>query len=893
MIVAAGGILATLLVVLLLVLTAEAPKPAPPVATPIRIDVDEILPTVPGPPVPKPAPEPPKPEPPAEPLDPAATLGLVQRLTTRNNMGAIVATVLLRSGQFQAFSEMQQTLQATEREIKVAARKLAGRREASHIPPRFEPGDEMLAFGPVPLDPRNPGPFVEELKTWLRLFQPGLMVLCAVQRGSSPQTIPMYFMDRSQDLVDLAARIGVDLGQRGPGPSTPRETPLSLPAELLEEARRRLASLHPHYRKSLTEEESRRVEKILEARSGSPGDVEFLRGRVLADVCGRGEADYAGLQARLAELEARLEDPGTPDTVLFKDGRKVSGKIEEETPEAIRLKGRFGALRIPREDIQKIERVSGQASELHSQYRSARGKLNPLLTLLASAKQKKLETYRELICTAILVLDPGHEAAWKELDASPRPAEASGGADADVVRLKDGATRTGIIIGETDATLTMETFVKGAKGETLGMAKTTVSKSDVSRIDRMPEEARTRARERSRSFEERKRRHAEALGQIRVEPGTLQGGACLRTTGYHFELFSTCGEDVVREATFTLNEMFEAYKKYFSIRRNGDRRIKVYLLSSRPQYVQFQQAIGANAGLAPAFYNIRENYVAAYNLVQSAEAEQIRQDIVRAEASIQDWKKRLAAEEDRVEKYVRALRQETLDRAADARRGVGIEDGRAQIQIDRWKEQRLTAIRTAERSALDQLSSLRRQANDAIQSCDRIILHNANVLVAQTRKMYETLFHEGFHAFAANYLWEEVDNRGIPRWLHEGMATYFQMSVVEAGELIHGGPNAPLLKILRENLQAGKFLPLDEVLRAGPEIYHVSHAGEVQESTSHYAHAWGLAHYLARRITRDQFEAYVTDVVGGRDPVAAFERMVGKRWFEVQAEFRLHVESLR
>jgi hypothetical protein len=905
--VGAGGVLAVLLIVLVAVLLKGPAKP--PVAPTLAVDISTGEPptSAPKPPSQKSAPLPDKPAPAAEPFDPAATLGLVQRLTARNNMAAIVATALLRSGQSQAFAELHAALDATEREIKAASRKLSGLREAGDIPPRFEPGDELLAFGPAPLDPRNPAPFVEELRTWLRLFQPGLMVLSTVQRGSRTHTIPMYFMERTPEMVELAARAGVVLGPPSPaeaaeirraapsfGAAGPAESG-AFPADLVDEVRRRTAAIHPHYRKSLTEDEAQRLRRLLEAGRGTAEDLEFLRGRVLRDVCGRAEADYASLQSRLADLEAKLHDPGSTDTVVFADGRKVSGKIEEETPDAIRLKGRFGAVRIPRSEIQKIEKGGGALAEFRAQYLASRGKLVALLALLASAKEKKLDAQKELVCTAILVVDPGHETAWKEIgggEGASRALGEPGAADGDVVRLKNGTSRTGIIIAETDASVTLETFVRGAKGETLGMAKMTVPKAEITRIDRMSEEGRARARERSRSFEDRKRRHAAALAQVRVEPSTLQGVACRRTTGYHFELLSTCGEEVVREATHTLNEMFEAYKKYFSIRRNGDRRIRVYLLSSRPQYEQFQQAIGANAGLAPAFFNIRENYIAAYNMVQSAEAEQIRQEILRAEASIQDWKKRIAAEEDRVERYVRALKQETLDRAAEARKGLTVEDSR-NPQIDRWKEQRLNAIRSAERQANDQLAALRRQANEAIQACDRIILHNNNVLVAQARSMYETLFHEGFHAFAANYLWEEVDNRGIPRWLHEGMATYFQMSVVEAGELIHGGPNPALLKILKGNLQAGKFVPLDEVLRAGPEIYHVSHVGEVKESTTHYAHAWGLAHYLARRITREQLEAYVTDVVGGRDPVVAFERMLGRRWFDVQAEFRMHVESLK
>ena len=41
---------------------------------------------------------------------------------------------------------------------------------------------------------------------------------------------------------------------------------------------------------------------------------------------------------------------------------------------------------------------------------------------------------------------------------------------------------------------------------------------------------------------------------------------------------------------------------------------------------------------------------------------------------------------------------------------------------------------------------------------------------------------------------------------------------------------------------------------------------DADRRTDYYAHSWALAHYLALRVTRDQLETYVNDVLAGKEP---------------------------
>jgi len=166
------------------------------------------------------------------------------------------------------------------------------------------------------------------------------------------------------------------------------------------------------------------------------------------------------------------------------------------------------------------------------------------------------------------------------------------------------------------------------------------------------------------------------------------------------------------------------------------------------------------------------------------------------------------------------------------------------------------------------------------------------VIAGQNSLMFETLFHEGFHAFASNYLWEGSGQKEFPRWLHEGMACYFERSVVESGMLIHGASYPEFLKLLKERYVLRTVFPVEKILRGGAEMFGLTHASQAERRTAYYAHSWGLAHYLASRVTSKEIETYVNDVLSGKDGVAAFERMTGKTCAQVDVELRAHLEAM-
>ena len=101
-----------------------------------------------------------------------------------------------------------------------------------------------------------------------------------------------------------------------------------------------------------------------------------------------------------------------------------------------------------------------------------------------------------------------------------------------------------------------------------------------------------------------------------------------------------------------------------------------------------------------------------------------------------------------------------------------------------------------------------------------------------------------------------------------------------------GSPIGSHVFLLRES----KMLPLRTLF----EVDHKSpHYNESKKQSIFYAQSWALAHYLNGRVSREQIEAYVGEVLAGKDPVESFERLMGRSCAKVEEEIKAHLESLK
>lgn len=355
----------------------------------------------------------------AEPAAPAISQKDLDRAIARANMTGLVSTLMILTGRSVEHDELHARLLEDEKRIKeMLDLKLPRPLKAEGA--YFQSGDRLYWFSGRRLDPQNPKPFAEFLASWLRTFQPGAKVQGDVQRGATPVSITFYFPERSEELLQV-----LKAAEKAPPPPPPPPEAAPLPADLLAEVKSRLDSLHPCYRKCFPPEDEKRMAALLAAGKGTADDVNFLRDRILSEICREFAEEYAGFSIKFKDAESKAIETASSDIVIFKDGRKIEGSIEEETEEQIKIKSRLGSVRCPKADVLRIERGKAAGVEFRTRYEAARGNPAALANLIGWCKERRLGPQKDLCCYALLLADPGHSGARTEIGLSPSPGSAA------------------------------------------------------------------------------------------------------------------------------------------------------------------------------------------------------------------------------------------------------------------------------------------------------------------------------------------------------------------------------------------------------------------------------------------------------------------------------------
>lgn len=746
------------------------------------------------------------------------------RLAARGNLAALVKALLSLADAPEALARLQASLLAEHEELQDILRRHPRRPELAELPTRVEPNDVLLGFSVTALDPRNPEPFVRDVRAWFRTLQPGAATLVSVRRGERVLTFPIYAPTLADDISSLLRLAGTLPGAGGVGDER-LERPL--PAVLLEEVLQRLEALHPVYRDALPAEVRDRIELLLRRAAGGEDDERFLRSVVLDRTFRPLEEEYAGLLRLSLQHEEQAMSLLRPDVIRFADGRRLEVLILEEKTESLLIRARVGEAKLDRKDVVSIDRGQPLARNVQTRYAERRDDIPGLLALLPSLRAERFKPLRDMVCARVLVLDPEHETAWAELGLARRrpPPDAR---ERDVVVLKDGSRRTGLIVEESADGLLLEAPLPGPRGEPLGRARSRVGRAEILRVDRMSEEARERAKERAAALEESRRAVEKAIAAYASAPLEIGGQRGLSIETPLFELRSTAPEREARETAHALETLFAAARRELGGRRDEGRRIVVHLLADRAAAEAFRKAAG---GAAP---------IVTYDAGQSEEARRAREAARSAEEELERHRAALAAEEARVAERLKS---------ADGSRARALREG---------------------------LAAFRKEAIRGMEALRASARRQEALAAARSAEARAALFHETFRAFAAD---------ARPAWLREGFAAYFETAVVDAGELRHGAPPRRHLDLLRERLQAGTPLSIQTVFRAGADAL----AQDPGMAAQAWLAAHWLA---SRGFDREGLERYAAATSRGDDPAAAFERVSGLSGPGLEAALLLHLRRL-
>ncbi|MFK7895384.1 MAG: DUF1570 domain-containing protein [Myxococcota bacterium] len=180
------------------------------------------------------------------------------------------------------------------------------------------------------------------------------------------------------------------------------------------------------------------------------------------------------------------------------------------------------------------------------------------------------------------------------------------------------------------------------------------------------------------------------------------------------------------------------------------------------------------------------------------------------------------------------------------------------------------------------LSRLRNEMGDLSRA-------SSEVTFKRGQASLETMTHEGAHHLSFAFGLFALES-GAPKWLVEGLATYFEPSA--NGFLLQtGSPHWARWNQIREARESGERIPLEELLTNDEVMFNLELADLA------YHEAWSLVHYLATE-RRSAFDAYLLAV---RDPganaspaarVALFEKVLGAPLSKIDLDWQSHVKAL-
>ncbi len=158
------------------------------------------------------------------------------------------------------------------------------------------------------------------------------------------------------------------------------------------------------------------------------------------------------------------------------------------------------------------------------------------------------------------------------------------------------------------------------------------------------------------------------------------------------------------------------------------------------------------------------------------------------------------------------------------------------------------------------------------------------------KSVIETLQHEGFHQFAANFIGYE-----LPTWANEGLAQYFEDAYISKGKIETGVINAFRLKRVQKALKEGKSIDFDKLITVSGKEWSEILRSNPNEAGLYYAQAWSVAYFLIHADNgkyRGAFGNYLDLLSKGRSNEQAFEKAFGTNDYAAfEARWREFIEK--
>jgi regulator of replication initiation timing len=435
----------------------------------------------------------------------------------------------------------------------------------------------------------------------------------------------------------------------------------------------------------------------------------------------------------------------------------------------------------------------------------------------------------------------------------------------DVLTLRSGAPQEGLLVSADDREVVFDVITGGANVSKPLVLRTRFVRDEVKQIKELTPEQRKDARAYLAGLETQTKQDAVTEAKITIEPHewknkdpNLPPIAAGMVKVEHFRIESNAPEAFFRKCAFRLAKVYRAYQDHLGAERNTGEKVRVVLFRSLEQYYASINNVVRN----PAIYVPSENLVAAGCEVAAFE---------RATAVIK-------TEFDRLNTLI-AERRKVLE---DARASIVRQMAKYYEMVKKapnspaakafWEQ-----LRQEQTAVQLQMMKYQNELDEFEKSMSRFQAQFDAEFDKHTGQMLRMLYHEGFHAFLRNFLFEEKAAQKAPVWLNEGLAQYFEQARVEGSRLVLGQLDREWMAMLREWNKEGGLVPVADLVSAGSDKFLVKSDKDQAASTKHYLQSWAVIHWLGEqgRLNKKNLEAYVNAVASGKPSPEALPLLTG------------------